>query len=105
MYHQVLLEINISKKRNILINFTKRPLTPTHTIIKDIIKAYRYLGTVIDDKLQWEDDTIAIHSRAQQRLFLLRTLNSFKLMTLSYRSLIQSTLSLGLLVRESEGEK
>ena len=65
-----------------------------------IVDKYKYLGTVIDNKLGWEDNTDAINSKAQQRLFFLRKLNHFqvdnKILSLFYRSFIESVLAFSL---------
>ena len=70
------IKITTSKMMDMLIDFRKNPPTPSQTVIADdtdeIISSYKYLGTIIDDKLQLEDNRNAIHSSAQQRLFLLR---------------------------------
>ena len=36
---------------------------------------YKYLGTIFDDKLKWDDNTEEIVKKGQQWLYLLRKLN------------------------------
>ena len=84
-----------------LIDFRKsQPITP-RTIIQDkeveIVSEYKYLGTLIDNKLSFEANTDVVCKQVQQRLFFLRKLNSFKvcniLMTIFYQCFIESALT------------
>ena len=38
--------------------------------------SYKYLGTTIDDKLRWNDNTINLYKKGQHRLYFLRKLNA-----------------------------
>ena len=59
-------------------------------------QSYKYLGTVIDDKMNFEDYVSNIYKKCNTRLFFLRKLGSFqvdvKIMELFYLSVIQSIL-------------
>ena len=61
------------------------------------VSKYKYLGTIFDDKLKWDDNTEVIVKKGQQRLYLLRKLNYFSvdqnILTLFYKSFIESVLS------------
>ena len=63
----------------------------------EIVSKYKYLGTVFDDKLKWDDNTEEIVKKGQQQLYQLRKLNYFsveqKILTLFYKSFIESVLS------------
>lgn len=43
----------------------------------EMVESYKYLGTVIDSKLRFDLNTDAIVKRGNQRVYLLRKLNSF----------------------------
>ncbi len=62
---------------------------------------YKYLGTIIDDNLTFNDNTVAICEKAQQRLRLLRKLNWFgmcsKLMTLFFSSMVESVITFSIM--------
>ena len=64
------------------------------------MESFRYLGTVIDSKLSFDEHADALYKKANQRLFLLRKLRSFgvspKVLELVYRCLVESILSFGL---------
>ena len=55
---------------------------------------YKYLGTVIDDKLEWTANMDACYMKANQRMHFLRNLKNFKLnsnvLYLFFQSLVQS---------------
>ncbi len=57
-------------------DFRENSSTPSQTAIKDntvdIVNTYKYLGTRIEDKLQWEDNTDNVHYRAQQSMEALK---------------------------------
>lgn len=41
------------------------------------MESYKYLGTVFDSQIKFDVNTDAIVKRGQQRIYLLRKLNSF----------------------------
>ena len=43
----------------------------------DIVDFYRYLGVVLDNKLEWTTNTEAVYKKGLSRLYLLRRLRSF----------------------------
>ena len=43
----------------------------------EIVQTFKYLGTVLDSKLNFSDNTDHITKKAQQRVRLLRTLSCF----------------------------
>ena len=55
---------------------------------------YKYLGTVIDDKLEWTANMEACYKKANQRMHFLRKLKNFKLnsniLYLFFQSVLQS---------------
>ena len=83
-----------------IVDFRRQEHSPGKTIIHnnevEIVTKYKYLGTIFD-KLKWDDNTEEIVKKGQQRLYLLRKLNYFsvdqKILTLFYKSFIESVLS------------
>ena len=75
------LILNTKKTKEMVIDFRhkKQELTPVNIDNCDIetVNEYKYLGTVIDDKLNWNSNTDKVYTKCQQRLFLLRRLRSF----------------------------
>ena len=63
----------------------------------EVVENFKYLGTVIDNQLNFSDNVNLIYKKAQQRLYLLRKLRSFgvnkEILVNVYRSLIESILS------------
>ena len=63
----------------------------------EIVQNFKYLGTVLDSKLNFSDNTDHITKKAQQRLRLLRTLSCFnvskKALSMFYQVHICSILS------------
>ena len=61
-----------------------------------LVHTYKYLGTIIDDKLDWGENIDLICKKTNQRLFFLRKLNQFKVSTsikqLFYQSVVESML-------------
>ena len=60
----------------------------------EIVTSYKYLGTIFDDHLKFDVNTEAIVKRGQQRIHLLRKLNSFSvspvILCRFYQSFIES---------------
>ena len=94
------LLLNVRKTKELIIDFRvkKDPILPIsikgETVT--IVHQYKYLGIIIDDKLEWDPHSSSVHSKMQQRLFFLRKLNSFhidsKILYLFYTSVIESIL-------------
>ena len=64
-----------------IVDFRRQEHRPGKTIIHnnevEIVSKYKYLGTIFDDTLKWDDNTEEIVKKGQQRLYLLRKLNYF----------------------------
>ena len=92
----VFLQLNITKTKDMLIDFRSEPPVPLATAIKgqsvEMVSYYKYLGTVIDNHLKFDANTEMLCKKGQQRLFCLRKLAKFQvdksLMSLFYRSYI-----------------
>ena len=58
-----------------IVDFRKQEHSPGKTINHnnevEIVSKYKYLGTIFDDQLKWDDNTEEIVKKGQQRLNLL----------------------------------
>ena len=72
------------------------PIKISDQIIHQVC-TYTYLGVTIDEKLHWSDHINSIKTKANKRLYFVRKLGHFKvdrkLITLFYKSVIESILS------------
>ena len=83
------------------VDFRRQEHSPGKTIIHnnevEIVSKYKYLGTIFDNKLKWDNNTEEIVKKGQQRLYLLRKLNYFsvdqKIFYLFHKSFMESVLS------------
>ena len=95
------LDLNVSKTKELIIDFRRNRNTAKECIIHkesmEIVTSYKYLGTIFDDHLKFDINTEAIVKRGQQRIHLLRKLNSFSvspvILCSFYQSFIESLLS------------
>ena len=95
------LDLNVSKTKELIIDFRRNSNTAKECIIHkesvEIVTSYKYLGTIFDDHLKFDVNTEAIVKRGQQRIHLLRKLNSFSvspvILCRFYQSFIESLLS------------
>ncbi len=101
------LKLNVSKTKEMIIDFNPRrksthdKQTSINGVCIESVEQYKYLGTVLDNKLSFSPNTEVLCKRGQQRLYCLRKLRSFNvgktLMCMFYRSYIESLLSFSLL--------
>ena len=70
----------MTKTKEMIVDFRRQEHSPGKTIIHnnevESVSKYKYLGTIFDDKLKW-DNTEEIVKKGQQQLYLLRKLNYF----------------------------
>ena len=97
------LKLNISKTKDMHIDFGKKSrcvATSMKGQLVEQVKSYKYLGTIIDSKLNFQENCEAVCKKGQQRLHCLRKLCQFNvdktMMILFYRSFIESILSFSL---------
>jgi hypothetical protein len=100
------LSLNVKKTNEMVFDFrkVKNDVSNNDVVINgDVVgrvKNYKYLGTIVDDELKWNENTIALSKKASQRLFFLRKLKEFQvektIMSLFYVSVIQSLLMFNL---------
>ena len=94
------LELNVKKTKELV--FDERPDKPTFEPIRisdesvEVVDKFKYLGTVIDTNLDFQENTDQIYKKCQQRMYLLRKLKSFDvcpdILQTVYRSMIESVL-------------
>ena len=94
------LELNVKKTKELV--FDERPDKPPFEPIVisnenvDVVDSFKYLGTTIDNDLNFQENTDQIYRKCQQRLYLLRKLKSFdvcsEILQTVYRSMIESVL-------------
>jgi hypothetical protein len=95
---QNVLELNVTKTEELVIDFRRNKGSIAPLVIKGeevrTVNQYKYLGTVIDDRLKWTANIAACHKKTSQRMFFLRKLKQFKvnsnILYLFYQSVVQS---------------
>ena len=89
------LELNVTKTKEMIVDFRKNPPPLTPLIINgetvEDVKQYRYLGTVLDCKLDWSVNSVATLKKANQRLHFLKKLRSFDVKPAILRMFYQAT--------------
>ena len=76
-----LFEIKCQKTKEMVFDFKNQPCDFAPIRVNDevveLVGHYKYLGTIIDCKLSFKDQTDAMSSKANQRLHFLRKLTHF----------------------------
>lgn len=101
-FAQLSLKLNVSKTKELCCGGRDKasplfqPLIMEGQTVEQV-QIFRYLGTKMDTSLSFSQQTDLIFKKAQQRLHLLRKLRTFQvskdILTLVYRSLIESVLT------------
>ena len=96
------LLMNAGKTKELIVDLHKEPIL-THQPVKvagenvEVVESFKYLGTHIDKKLTFQENTDLLVKKASQRLYLLRKLCSFhvseKVLETTYKSLIESIIT------------
>ena len=77
------LHLNITKTKDMSIDLRRHPNVPCSSVIKgqdiDMVPYYKYLGTLIDNRLKFGLNTASVCKRGQQRLFAFRKLAKFQM--------------------------
>ena len=75
------LLINVKKTKELIVDFRRNTKAHDPLCISGLkverVNEYKYLGTVIDDKLNWNENSKVLYGKANQRLFFLRKLRKF----------------------------
>ena len=96
------LVLNTGKTKELIIDLRSRSLCHypvfIHNTPVSIVSTYKYLGTIIDDKLQWNENVRALCSKGNKRLYFIRKLKSFHIdstiLKMFYSSVVQSVITL-----------
>ena len=63
------LNLNVTKTKEMIVDFRRQEHSPGKTIIHnnevEIVSKYKYLGTIFDDTLKWDDNTEEIVKKGQ----------------------------------------
>ena len=94
------LELNVKKTKEMVVDFRKSPShTPLYINgeIVELVKEYKYLGTVIDDRFNFNSNVQKIYKKALSRMYFVRQLRKLniddKIMKLFYTSIVQSVIT------------
>jgi hypothetical protein len=95
------LELNVKKTKELVFDERRGDIDFVPVSINgedvEVVSSFKYLGTVIDNRLRFDENADQIFKKSQQRMYLLRKLKSFgvnsELLQTVYRSLIESVLS------------
>ena len=92
------LLLNVSQVKEMVIDFWTGAPKPNPLIIKgkevEIVHVYqyKYLGTILDDKLDWSVNAESLLKKGNQRMYFMKKLKSFnvcpKLLQLFYRATV-----------------
>ncbi|KAI3356792.1 hypothetical protein L3Q82_003320 [Scortum barcoo] len=95
------LRLNVNKTREMVIDFRRKkmpsqPLRIRGEVVEEV-EDYKYLGVVIDNRLDWKSNTEAVYKKGMSRLyFLRRRLRSFnvgsRMLEIFYQSVVASAI-------------
>ena len=92
------LELNVSKTKEMIIDFRIKHADYEPIIIKgskvERVQSYKYLGVLMDNKLDWHLHIDSVVKKLHKRMYCLRKLKSFdvspKILTMFYNSVVCS---------------
>jgi hypothetical protein len=77
------LDLNVKKTKEMVIDYRVKKELLEPIIINggevEVVHNYKYLGTIIDDKLKGSDNISRIYKKANQRLYFVRKLQKVKI--------------------------
>ncbi|KAI3353878.1 hypothetical protein L3Q82_005088 [Scortum barcoo] len=94
------LRLNVNKTREMVIDFRRKkmpsqPLWIRGEVVEEV-EDYKYLGVVIDNRLDWKSNTEAVYKKGMSRLSFLRKLRSFnvgsRMLEIFYQSVVASAI-------------
>ncbi|KAI3355023.1 hypothetical protein L3Q82_017847 [Scortum barcoo] len=94
------LRLNVNKTREMVIDFRRKkmpsqPLRIRGEVVEEV-EDYKYLGVVIDNRLDWKSNTEAVYKKGMSRLYFLRKLRSFnvgsRMLEIFYQSVVASAI-------------
>ncbi|KAI3355744.1 hypothetical protein L3Q82_004212 [Scortum barcoo] len=92
------LRLNVNKTREMVIDFRRKkmpsqPLRIRGEVVEEV-EDYKYLGVVIDNRLDCKSNTEAVYKKGMSRLYFLRRLRSFnvgsRMLEIFYQSVVAS---------------
>ena len=95
------LLLNVNKTKELIIDFRKKPPVLSPLVISgeqvEVVTQYKYLGTILDHKLEWTENTSLLVKKGNQGIYFLKKLRSFnvqrKVLRLFYQAVVQSIIS------------
>ncbi|KAI3354447.1 hypothetical protein L3Q82_018506, partial [Scortum barcoo] len=92
--------LNVNKTREMVIDFRRKKMPSQPLRIRgevvDEVEDYKYLGVVIDNRLDWKSNTEAVYKKGMSRLYFLRKLRSFnmgsRMLEIFYQSVVASAI-------------
>ena len=94
------LELNVKKTKEMVVDFRKFPSHSPLYIngeIVELVDEYKYLGTILDKKLNFNSNVQQVYKKALSRMYFVRQLRKLKIddkiMELFYTSIVQSVLT------------
>lgn len=101
---QYQLQINPRKTKELVVDFCRQQSSPALMNIQGMdierVTSYKYLGVLLNNKLDWSTNTDTLIRKGQSRLFLLRKLRSFgvqgSLLKTFYNSVVASAIHYGI---------
>ena len=99
------LDLNVKKTKEMIIDFRRKPDAIPDLYINgakvERVDEYKYLGTILDNKLTFSANTQAIYKKCQSRIYFLQKLRSLKvnawILSNFYRCYIESVATFGFL--------
>ena len=100
------LLLNVQKTKELVIDYRRTSNVHEDLVINEQIvervSEYKYLGTIIDCKLNFESNVNSIYKKANSRMFFVRKLHRLhvnkKIVELFYRSIVEATITFGIAV-------
>jgi hypothetical protein len=95
------LELNVSKTKEMIVDYKRNKTDVAALHLKgqtvERVEEYRYLGTIIDNKLTFSKNADAIHKKCKQRMYILYQLRSLmvssKIIQQCYHAFVESVLT------------
>lgn len=97
------LDLNVTKTKEMTIDFRRNPAPLPDLYIDgkkvERVNEYKYLGTILDNKLSFDSNTTAIEKKCRPRIYCLQKLRSLNvnrsILSSFYRCFIESVLTFG----------
>ena len=99
------LDLNVKKTKEMIIDFriNKPTLEPIkiNDVAVDVVKSYKYLGSIVDNELNGNENIEKVYKKANQRMYFVRKLKKCDIdktiMSMFYKSVVESVIIFGLL--------